>query len=738
MATITKTFGPAPNLLMTWGRGMLISPQSSTVNGSIEKITLSFYYAHNSNTTVNTTLRVFNKVSLTNWNDYSSYLKEDNATTTNYYSSNNYVASNFTCLAEKSVTLTRQANGKETNQITVTISGNELKNINLSSWCKRLYFGIIDKENPAQNNVWWWGYNLSAEMTITYSQESTGSLDETTVNLGGTSTFTISSNNSSYNHKVRWICGSNSIEKTFNPGETTKEITIPTSWGSNFPTKESYSGSVTLKTYSGSTQIGSTKTYSITYKVPAYTPTISASITSYTHDDNLFSNFSNKNILTPKTTATFKIKTESSYGATISSVITKANNSSGSIISNGSSFSFRGNISASIFYIIVTDSRGHSGNSTYKLEKTAYDPPSLTSVSARRTSDSAGTTTDESAGLYAAVTPVYKPGSSPVGTNNTNTTTCTVTINDKSFSNVSSGTTKTLEKFTLDSSWSYTVTLKDTAGTKITKTGVINSVKYLLHFRYKKQSLGIGCAAPDIDSQLDIAWPVNLQKGLTAALPVDFGGTGAISKEGACESIGAVKKSGDTMTGTLYAPFCRIYKSDWPALSFGPNKSTETGSIYQAISSHRVGISQIAENSSYAENYLFPTPNTQTEAKWYSVLTSKNAVTIPQGGTGATKAADARVNLGTDDAANITKGKLAAARLPLATGHTTINSNTAKTITHNLNRVPKIIATYSKEGENVSGDWGSIKIYDKNTTTAKIIIGGASSDTEREIDWIAI
>ena len=96
MATITKSFGPAPNLLMTWGRGMLISPSSSSISGSIEKITLSFYYAHSSNSSVNATLRIFNKVSLTNWKDYSSYLKEENAATTNYYSSSNYVASNFT------------------------------------------------------------------------------------------------------------------------------------------------------------------------------------------------------------------------------------------------------------------------------------------------------------------------------------------------------------------------------------------------------------------------------------------------------------------------------------------------------------------------------------------------------------------------------------------------------------------------------------------------------------------
>lgn len=104
--------------------------------------------------------------------------------------------------------------------------------------------------------------------------------------------------------------------------------------------------------------------------------------------------------------------------------------------------------------------------------------------------------------------------------------------------------------------------------------------------------------------------------------------------------------SGGTMTGTLTAPYIKIYSASWPSLSFGPDANTGTGSIYQAISSHRIGINQFAAGSDYSENYLLPTPSVLEEDNaWYNILTSKLAVTVAQGGTGATTAADARKNL---------------------------------------------------------------------------------------------
>ena len=50
------------------------------------------------------------------------------------------------------------------------------------------------------------------------------------------------------------------------------------------------------------------------------------------------------------------------------------------------------------------------------------------------------------------------------------------------------------------------------------------------------------------DNTVTFGWPVRLNR----ALEVSQGGTGANNAASACGNIGAVKKSGDTMTGNLY------------------------------------------------------------------------------------------------------------------------------------------------------------------------------------------
>lgn len=81
-----------------------------------------------------------------------------------------------------------------------------------------------------------------------------------------------------------------------------------------------------------------------------------------------------------------------------------------------------------------------------------------------------------------------------------------------------------------------------------------------------------------------------------------------------------------------------------------------------ATTDHRLLIYEYPYNSSgsrieYYERYSLPTPtNTITTNQLYSILTSKNAVTIAQGGTGATTSANARTNLGLGTAATHAHG----------------------------------------------------------------------------------
>ena len=69
-----------------------------------------------------------------------------------------------------------------------------------------------------------------------------------------------------------------------------------------------------------------------------------------------------------------------------------------------------------------------------------------------------------------------------------------------------------------------------------------------------------------------------------------------------------------------------------------------------------------------------------------------------------------------------------------------INGSTATTINYasaGFTSVPKVLVTYNSTGSNWSGDNGAIKVYNKTTTQANIIVGGSFSSS-RGIDWLAI
>lgn len=113
------------------------------------------------------------------------------------------------------------------------------------------------------------------------------------------------------------------------------------------------------------------------------------------------------------------------------------------------------------------------------------------------------------------------------------------------------------------------------------------------------------------------------------------------------DNIGAVKKSGDTMTGQLVAPNVKAKGAGgWPEFTL----ETENGGVVGGLTSTNEGRMELytrKPGGTYSEWYMMPSnADDLTASKWYSILTSKNPVTVAQGGTGATDAATARTNLG--------------------------------------------------------------------------------------------
>lgn len=230
----------------------------------------------------------------------------------------------------------------------------------------------------------------------TIPRATTPSIDKPSLDCGSAIKISGTSASSNFSHKVyvTWN-GTKTQIGTIASGTTTPSFsyTIPTDWEKNIPDSTSGIATFTLETISGSTSVGS-KTVNATIKVRSgVVPSIGT--VSISDTNSICAGIGQ--YVQSQSKLKFSIATSGNQGSTITSVSTKFNGQTYS----GSTFTTQAiqNSGTLSYTIIVTDSRGRTATKSGSVSVTAYNPPSLTNVSAKRANS--GYVIDESSGTYA-------------------------------------------------------------------------------------------------------------------------------------------------------------------------------------------------------------------------------------------------------------------------------------------------------------------------------------------------
>ncbi len=591
----------------------------------------------------------------------------------------------------------------------------------------------------------------ACKISVTYEEAaSQPGMSAYTLDMGTQVTLYTNRQSSAATHTLRYSFFS--VNQTIATGVTDScAWTPPISLAAQIPNAASGWGTLLCDTYVNG-KLVSTKSCTFTLRVPAsVAPTISGvSIAEATA--GIAARFGV--YVRTRSTLAVSIAASGAQGSTITAYRTTLDGAAYTSASFTSGvLSAAGNMALAV---TVTDSRGRTASTTRTIAVLDYSPPSLTKFTAERC-NSAGTAPQ----MDGTRVRVSVGGSvSPVGTKNA--ISCTVYYKTSSASawtqaasispsSYSVNTTNLLlpQTFNALSSYDLKVRLQDYFY-YIEQTVSIGTKQVMMDFYKDGSGVAFGKVA-ETPGAVEFGWPVKL----TEPLGVDQGGTDASSAASACANLGAVKKSGDTMTGNL-----SISGYLYPSLYLLPTYNSTTNRVVFEGSYAGAASFSAWQDSTGNNRRMLEVRNASYESSrdnavvlrdvingsYYAfrVFHSGMATPVPigSGGTGASNAAAARSNLGVNNASNLNAGTVAMARLPfkIAYGSTSINGSTATTINYasaGFTSVPKVLVTYNSTGSNWSGDNGAIKVYNKTATQANLIVGGSFSSS-RGVDWLAI
>lgn len=396
-----------------------------------------------------------------------------------------------------------------------------------------------------------------AQLVVNYTILTSTFTVPDSITLGSAFDFTIDGV-SSYTHDLSITINNNQANLISGVKTGTNTCTPDISLAKYITTSTSASAILTLTTKNTSGDILGSKTSSITVNVPANSNTMPTC----SQNGDLTSTgypYAYKN----SSTITIKVTGATKQEATIVKYSLTGGGISQSTFTNLTtcSFSFVPITSGKTNYTItITDSRGLTGTKDFSVYVTDYFAPSLITENQFPLTRNSSNHYVFKYNKVSVCTPLLR---FITGNEETNTATVNITINNSTYTNI--GTTWTSpNEYGSEESYPATVTVTETGGQKKTTTLTYPapSGAYLLHFLYKKNSVGIGCAAEALANgetgKITMGWPVYARNNLTidgtlkvgtlnltTPLALKQGGTGVSveSYEGLRAQIGAAASS---------------------------------------------------------------------------------------------------------------------------------------------------------------------------------------------------
>lgn len=546
-----------------------------------------------------------------------------------------------------------------------------------------------------------------------------------------------------------------------------------------------FSITLRLKTYTDnnySTQIGSTSEATISLKIPTYSLTIgkatiidsNTSITNVTGSTSTFvQGLSTIKVTFPSITT--------KWGASITQYAVTLDNIQ--YTSTTPAVTCASPKKSGTLTLKVTDSRGQIGTKTQNITVTAYSSPTLSASVTRNTTTPTTITVkiNSCSATSVKVSSTEKNTMQVIAYYKTSSATSwsSKTIQAASTTLSLTNSSTNITGLSASTKYNFRVTVTDKFGKTSEKTFTVAAQSSFIDIQVGKIGIGTyaGSYALNVNGNTYLDGYLNTVSNITAGTTSDTGaiGVGATNVTGNAQihvaasgnrgvylganqdgSIAAHWLIYENQSGSVYVDGkTPVYTTtdqtiygaktfiSWPQVRSAISNSTgihfqftnsasantSYGYIFLAYADYggRMWFRQFSGTqsgrTSYYDQFAFPvTAIGKTGNNSYEILTSKSAVTVGQGGTGATSAANARVNLGVNQPASLSSVSIAGN----ATGTLSVTTANYKFYLFKFtcnSRITTIFTTYSQLSTSAQTYW----IYDGSSSGAQVIITRTAS-----------